>query len=477
MPNKKSKVENILDDKYGTFKNLFLSDFNKRFCWDCSISKISNSLIVGDHTRFGFEDLDDQRVKELQKITSLKKMTQNSKTMINISTQLLGTDIAIEKTSDLITYLEILNWCHSRWVHNDYNQPTTMDALTILKESSQGKNFPCIAYATLFTQVATAHGLPVRMVFGQGSKELGYEFGHAMAEGWSNTYQKWILFDPDNNIIYFDKKKKVPLNALEVQIIANGKKKIPKNLLIISPSGSIKDFPGGENPVFYFEKLSFASHNKLFQQVDDRTLDIKYNSLRWRDIGFERSSLHKKKLMIDIHSIASNYSNDLSKIYFTLNQSFVMPTIDLPFFSRAFNDSRPQKILFVLKNSMPWFSHYLITINNQTYKIVDDCFEFNIDGRKQNRYNVSVTPINTKGHSGISSSVSLTLKRTKLLNKYPAEQFVQIVEHLGDLYFENDLLNDASKLFCKAYEMANGAKSVKSIVDRLKRKIRETSKI
>ena len=43
--------------------------------------------------------------------------------------------------------LRLLHWVHMRWQHDGLNEPTRRDALTILREARDGKNFRCVEYA------------------------------------------------------------------------------------------------------------------------------------------------------------------------------------------------------------------------------------------------------------------------------------------------------------------------------------------
>jgi hypothetical protein len=58
--------------------------------------------------------------------------------------------------------LKILHWVHNQWQHNGDNEPRKNDALSILEEVRQGKNFRCVEYAIVAAACLNASGLKAR---------------------------------------------------------------------------------------------------------------------------------------------------------------------------------------------------------------------------------------------------------------------------------------------------------------------------
>ena len=55
--------------------------------------------------------------------------------------------------------LKMMHWVHNQWKHNGMNEPSKKDALTILKEAAEGKQFRCVEYGIVTTSALNAVGL------------------------------------------------------------------------------------------------------------------------------------------------------------------------------------------------------------------------------------------------------------------------------------------------------------------------------
>ena len=49
-----------------------------------------------------------------------------------------------------------MNWVHKQWDHNGRNQPENIDAISILEEVKEGKNFRCVEYGIVATACLNA---------------------------------------------------------------------------------------------------------------------------------------------------------------------------------------------------------------------------------------------------------------------------------------------------------------------------------
>ena len=101
-----------------------------------------------------------------------------------------------------LNFLRIMDWVSSRWVHDGSISSSTMNSLEILKAAKSGRNFSCIEYAKVMSDILTAHGYISRVV-GITTSNIAYGSigeGHAVSEVWSNTLRKWIFIDPQFSI-------------------------------------------------------------------------------------------------------------------------------------------------------------------------------------------------------------------------------------------------------------------------------------
>ena len=141
-------------------------------------------------------------------------------------------ELVKSKKSDLKKAIILLNWTNNRWKHNGQNEPKNNDALTILKEAENGKNFRCVEYGIVLSETLNSIGIPSRVI---GLKTKNVETtesgaGHVATEAYISELKKWIFLDPQMNYIPY--LNEIPLNAVEYQkAISNNRDKIKlKNL-------------------------------------------------------------------------------------------------------------------------------------------------------------------------------------------------------------------------------------------------------
>lgn len=122
-----------------------------------------------------------------------------------------------EKKSDLEKIMAVLDWTSKQWDHNGSNNPSKQDALTILKEAREGKQFRCVEYGIVATAALNSIGIRARTL---GLKTRDVEkvmrgAGHVVSEVYSTELEKWIFIDPQFNILPVANGK--PLNGVEFQ--------------------------------------------------------------------------------------------------------------------------------------------------------------------------------------------------------------------------------------------------------------------
>ncbi len=126
--------------------------------------------------------------------------------------------------TDLERILAVSTWVNGLWMHDGDNQPSSSDPLTIIAEAEQGSRFRCVEYAIVLEGALNALGIPARRV---GLKTADVETrpsgaGHVVVEAYARDLQKWLLVDPQFNLIPV--ADGVPLHALELQqALASGK--------------------------------------------------------------------------------------------------------------------------------------------------------------------------------------------------------------------------------------------------------------
>jgi hypothetical protein len=118
---------------------------------------------------------------------------------------------------DLRSVLALTNWTHSLWKHNGSNEPSGTDALTIIREAKEGKNFRCVEYAKVSADALLSVGMKAR-VLNLKTKDAETRksgAGHVLTEVWLPVYQKWAVADAQFNLVPVSGG--IPLNAVELQ--------------------------------------------------------------------------------------------------------------------------------------------------------------------------------------------------------------------------------------------------------------------
>lgn len=110
--------------------------------------------------------------------------------------------------------LALFAWLGTRWDHGADPVPGGLSSsppAEIIAAGERGARFWCEVCARVTVQAATALGWPARLITASSD---GYRWEHALAEVWSNQFNKWFLVDTDYNIVY--EARGVPLSAYEM---------------------------------------------------------------------------------------------------------------------------------------------------------------------------------------------------------------------------------------------------------------------
>jgi len=204
----------------------------------------------------------------------------------------------------------ILDWTSKQWEHNGSNTPTQQDALTILKEAGEGKQFRCVEYGIVATSALSSLGIPARTL---GLKTRDVEkvrigAGHVVTEVYSNDLEKWIFMDPQFNIIPMLDGK--PLNGVEFQKEIFNKN---VNLKLINKQGEISKEDAESyikwvgKYLFYFDILF---DQKTLNSTDYKTIN-RMTKLTLVPLGYNEPHIFQRRSKINY----SYYTNSLNDFY------------------------------------------------------------------------------------------------------------------------------------------------------------------
>ena len=120
-------------------------------------------------------------------------------------------------SNDTENALEIMNWTRNQWNHNGNVAPSKPDAITILEEVAQGKEFPCFAYAIVLKAQLENAGYKARTVYLKTKDAASRKSspGHVVTEVYLNDLEKWVFLDAQFNAMPV--LNNTPLNAVEFQ--------------------------------------------------------------------------------------------------------------------------------------------------------------------------------------------------------------------------------------------------------------------
>jgi transglutaminase-like putative cysteine protease len=215
-----------------------------------------------------------------------------------------NTDNEIDKIKN------ILDWTNKQWSHNGSNNPSKSDALTILKEAGEGKQFRCVEYGIVATAALNSIGIPARTL---GLKTRDVEkvmrgAGHVVSEVYSKELGKWIYIDPQFNIMPV--LNGVPLNGVEFQ-----KEIFDKNsaLKLVNKQGELSKedseyYIGWVGKYLYYFDVLFDQktlNSSKFKAINGMT------KLMLVPVGSKEPGIFQRKYKIDY----SYYTNSLNDFY------------------------------------------------------------------------------------------------------------------------------------------------------------------
>ncbi|NDK56983.1 transglutaminase-like domain-containing protein [Pontibacter fetidus] len=166
---------------------------------------------------YGFEAQEFNKTNKVPAYTFLYEQNQNNAFMNTLRTQYNLDEIVKGAANDTEKALRMVNWVHKQWDHNGMNQPSNPDALTILAEVKEGKQFRCVEYGIVTTACLNAIGLPARKL-GLKTKDVEttqYGAGHVLLEVYLPDLKKWVMLDGQFDVMPV--LNNVPLNAVEFQ--------------------------------------------------------------------------------------------------------------------------------------------------------------------------------------------------------------------------------------------------------------------
>ncbi|PFR32461.1 transglutaminase-like domain-containing protein [Bacillus cereus] len=162
-------------------------------------------LINEENISFLYTDFDSVYLKDLQIESGIKKTNWEHQS-------------TIEKVLKLQHHVfKLLN-------HGNIEYPVNYDPLSIIKTSKKGEGVRCVEYCIVLAALLQSIGIYARKVdlIVKDADIIKSNASHSIVEAFDLEFKKWIMLDPQNNIIPISLKNNQPLNALELKKILDG---------------------------------------------------------------------------------------------------------------------------------------------------------------------------------------------------------------------------------------------------------------
>ncbi len=258
---------------------------------DTAIFQLAFDTITSGNHSLVYEDISQwEHLADLRKTYQLDSLIEDCKT-------------------DFDKIVKIQSWVQSRWVHDSNNAPKTNNAIYIIQQAEEGERFRCVEYSFEAGQCLASLGFRVRGLglMTKDISEVKYGGGHAVNEIYLDDLEKWVIIDPQYDVISMSNG--IPLNAAELQkLIAED-----KDFEILNPNNATtkSEYEVWVAPYLYYF-ISTLKGESL--SVKDRVLGNK-KQLTLYPVGAEQPTYFQKIFSLN----TSYYTHSLNDFYPQIN--------------------------------------------------------------------------------------------------------------------------------------------------------------
>lgn len=164
-----------------------------------------------------YEEIEYCNVSKNDEYKFLYEGNKDNEYLTKLRTQYQLDQIVEGAGNDTERVLRMLNWVHNQWKHDGNNEPQKRDAISILEEAKEGKNFRCVEYGIVASACLNAIGLKARVLslMTEDVETRKSGAGHVVTEVFLNDLQKWVFIDGQWNAMPV--LNGIPLNGVEFQ--------------------------------------------------------------------------------------------------------------------------------------------------------------------------------------------------------------------------------------------------------------------
>jgi len=319
----------------------------------------------------------------------------------------------------------IRDWLRGKWAHGWDGTRLLTNALEILEEVEQGKEFHCWYFTMVYCACLSALGFQARPIaIGKANTDFiprdEMNISHVTAEVWSNEFGKWVVMDTDANCHY--EQEGIPLSAYEVRRAwLQGQKGKVKRISGKTPaavttrtaifSDAVKkelfDNFFRYDIVDYYHYLRFLLRMDLSEAQEDELghLACYATSLAFGQTGMPAvqwvDCYSPPQIYIENWPIPKGleFTSCLDDIYWTLNQAEIgLRCLQEP------APRRPPVLRVSLTTVTPSFSHFEAQLNGSSWEHRPAQFDWLL---REGENLIEARPVNTCGVKGIVSSIAV----------------------------------------------------------------------
>lgn len=210
--------------------------------------------------------------------------------------------------NDLERVKRIASWVHNLWEHDGWSEPEKNEAMYILDEVKKGRRFRCVEYGIVTTACLNSIGIKSRVLALKTedveTRPLGA--GHVLLEVFVEDINKWIMVDPQWDII--PHLQEVPLNAVEFQAAITDRKNV--QVWTSNKENTRERYIPWIYPYLYYFSVHFDNRENIKK---DRIMYKGKRDLMLVPEGAKNPTVFQQKNPIDYmiytHSIKDFYKN------------------------------------------------------------------------------------------------------------------------------------------------------------------------
>jgi hypothetical protein len=289
----------------------------------------------------------------------------------------VSSSFSTQNLSDPEIFFKVMEWVSSQWKHNSFNEPPeNASSLDILLLARNGKQFRCLEYGKVVSDILLSFGYVSRII-GMNSKDIAYGslgMGHAASEVWSNSLQKWIYIDPQ--FCVYAKHKGEYLNYYDMYMLRKQGKYNQIEFVIsdaflkingLKKQEVINEYRKFLNPYFGYLMTNYTRSQNislLCLSLESKEQFFTSQGLTARSVIFTQNprdlyfSLNRTLVIFNYKELSPNLQQILSDFNIKNNDDYIK---NMHLFA-----AKPDFTLN-LQNNMPWFDHYEFKLDDGSW--------------------------------------------------------------------------------------------------------------